>query len=118
MVWSEYNGTAAFQAPEAAQLRDFVLGHQGSSNVLIDVHGWLNETIGDNGIGSYYRSEFGISKHIGTYGNGYLVNWARSIANTRSMLLELPNVTSHAQVVNWDYAGKFNRATMRLLNDF
>ena len=113
-----YTGTEAFQAPEAAQLRDFILAHQGSSNVLIDVHGWLNETIGDDGIGSYYRSEFGISKHIGTYGNGYLVNWARSIPNTRSMLLELPNVTSHAQVVNWDYAGKFNRATMRLLNDF
>ena len=114
----EYNGTEPFQAPEAAQLRDFILGHQGSSNVLIDVHGWLNETIGDDDIGSYYRSEFGISKHIGTYGNGYLVNWAKSIANTRSMLLELPNVTSHEQVVNWDYAGKFNRATMRLLNDF
>lgn len=112
-----YTGTAAFQAPEAARLRDFILGHTGSSNVLIDIHGWLNETIGDNGIGSYYRSEFGISKHIGTYGNGYLVNWARSIANTRSMLLELPGVSGHDQVVNWDYAGKFNRATMRLLND-
>ena len=113
-----YTGTAAFQAPEAAQLRDFILGHQGSSNVLIDVHGWLNETIGDNGVGSYYRSEFGISKHIGSYGNGYLINWARSLPNTRSMLLELPGVSNHSQVVNWDYAGKFNRATMRLLNDF
>ena len=113
-----YNGTAPFQAPEAAQLRDFILGHQGSSNVLIDVHGWLNETIGDDGIGAYYRSEFGISKHIGTYGNGYLVNWARTIPNTRSMLLELPGVSGHDQVVNWDYSGKFIRATMRLLNDF
>ena len=113
-----YTGTAPFQAPEAAQLRDFILGHLGSSNVLIDVHGWLNETIGDNGIGSYYRSEFGISNHIGSYGNGYLVNWARSLGNTRSMLLELPGVSNHSQVVNWDYAGKFNRATMRLLNDF
>ena len=113
-----YNGTEPFQAPEAAQLRDFILNHQGASNVLIDVHGWLNETIGDNGIGSYYRNEFGISNHIGTYGNGYLVNWARSIPNTRSMLLELPGVSSHDQVVNWDYSGKFIRATMRLLEDF
>ena len=112
-----YNGTAPFQAPEAAQLRDFILGHQGSSNVVIDVHGWLNETIGDDGIGAYYRSEFGISKHIGTYGNGYLVNWAKTIPNTRSMLLELPGVSGHDQVVNWDYSGKFIRATMRLLND-
>ena len=113
-----YTGTAAFQAPEAAQLRDFILNHQGSSNVLIDVHGWLNETIGDSGVGSYYRSEFGISKHIKSYGNGYLVNWARSLANTRSMLLELPGVSNHNQVLSRDYAGKFNRATMRLLNDF
>ena len=113
-----YTGTAAFQAPEAAQLRDFILNHQGSSNVLIDVHGWLNETIGDSEVGSYYRSEFGISKHIKSYGNGYLVNWARSLANTRSMLLELPGVSNHNQVLSRDYAGKFNRATMRLLNDF
>lgn len=114
----EYNGTAPFQALEAAQLRDFILNHLGSSNIVIDTHGWLNETIGDNGIGSYYRNEFGISKHIGTYGNGYLVNWAKSIPNTRSMLLELPGVSGHDQVVNWDYSGKFIRATMRLLEDF
>ena len=112
-----YTGTEAFQAPEAAQLRDFILAHQGSSNVLIDVHGWLNETIGDNGIGSYYRSEFGISKHIGSYGSGYLINWARSLNNTRSMLLELPEVSNHNQVLSSDYSGKFTRATMRLLND-
>ena len=112
-----YTGTEAFQAPEAAQLRDFILGHQGSSNVLIDVHGWLNETIGDNGIGSYYRNEFGISRHIGSYGSGYLINWARSLNNTRSMLLELPEVSNHDQVLNRDYAGKFARSTMRMLND-
>lgn len=92
-----YNGTAAFQAYEARALRDFLLSHRATNGqtILVDLHGWLNETIGDNGIGSYYRSQFGISKHIGTYGNGYLVNWARTNLGyngraARSCLVELP----------------------------
>ena len=113
-----YNGTQPFQAYEAEALRDFILGNRGSQNIVIDVHGWLNETIGDNDIGRLYRNEFGISKHIGSYGSGYLINWARSIGNTRSMLLELPPVYSHSQLVNSNYVGKFNNATMNLLRIF
>ena len=113
-----YNGTQPFQAPEAAQLRDFILSNQGSSNIVIDTHGWLNETIGDNGIGAYYRSQFGISNHIGSYGSGYFINWARSIANTRSMLLELPQVNNHNQTLERNYAGKFINATLGILRDF
>lgn len=112
-----YTGTEPFQAPEASELRDFILNHQGSRNLVIDVHGWLNETIGDNGLGGYFRDEFGISKHIWTYGNGYLINWAISLANTRAMLLELPEVQNHTQVVNRDYAGKLIRATLKMLEE-
>ena len=92
-----YNGTAPFQAYEAQALRDFLLSKRATNGqtVLVDLHGWLNETIGDNGIGSYYRAKFGISKHIATYGSGYLVNWARSNLGyngrtARSCLVELP----------------------------
>ena len=42
---------------EAEHLRDFILNHTGSKNIIIDIHGWLNETIGDNGIGSFYREQ-------------------------------------------------------------
>ena len=113
-----YNGTEPLQAYEAQSLRDLILNNTGSQNIVIDVHGWLNETIGDYGIGEYYRGEFGIStQHIGTYGAGYFIQWARSIPNTRSMLLELPPVSSHNEVVNNDYAGKFCRSTMRLLEN-
>ena len=59
--------------------------------------------------------EFGMSTHIGTYGSGYLIQWARTIPNTRSMLLELPQVNNHNAIINNDYAGKFCRATIRLL---
>ena len=75
--------------------------------MLVHVHGWLNETIGDNQLGSYYRDEFGMSTDIGTYGSGYLIQWARTIPNTRSMLLELPQVNNHNAIINNDYAGKF-----------
>ncbi len=112
-----YTGTEPFQAPETSQLRDFILNNQGSKNILIDTHGWLNETIGDKKIGSYYRNQFGISNHIGSYGKGYFINWARSIPNTRSMLLELPEVHSHDEVINRNYPTKIINATLRMLQE-
>ena len=113
-----YNGTGPLQAYEAQALRDFILSNTGSQNIVIDVHGWLNETIGDNALGAYYRNELGISKHIGTYGNGYLIQWARTIPNTKAMLLELPQVNSHNQLLNMNLSGKFINATMRILENF
>ena len=96
-----YNGTAPFQSYEAQALREFLLNKKANNGqtVLVDLHGWLNETIGDNEIGSYYRSKYGISKHIQTYGKGYLVNWARSNLGSngrtaRSALIELPEYNS------------------------
>ena len=113
-----YNGTQPLQAFEAESLRNFILSNKGSQNIVLDVHGWLNETIGDNEIGKYYRNEFDISNHIGTYGSGYLIQWARSVPNTRAMLLELPEVQNHSQVVQRNYANKFINATMKILKDF
>ena len=112
-----YNGTQPLQAFEAENLRNFILSNTGAQNIVIDVHGWLNETIGDNGIGSYYRNNFGISKHIGSYGSGYFIQWARTISNARSMLLELPEVKSHNEVLQRGYANKFINATMQLLQE-
>ena len=92
-----YNGTEPFQSYEARALREFLLNRksQNGQTILVDLHGWLNETIGDDQIGWYYRSRYGMSKHIGTYGQGYLVNWARSNLGSngrtaRSSLVELP----------------------------
>ena len=116
-----YNGTAGFQANEAANLRDFMLSHQSYSgrNIVVDLHGWLNETIGDSGLGSYYRSQFGMSHHIESYGTGYLVNWARSsLANCRATLVEMPaTVWSHSDVVNQNFAGKYIEATLSMLRN-
>ena len=117
-----YNGTSGFEAYESRYLRDFMLSHKSSSGqtLLIDLHGWLNETIGDNGLGGFYRSQFGISTHIGSYGRGYLVNWARkSLGNgnrtARSALIELPQVYSHQDTLNRNYAQKYINATINML---
>lgn len=112
-----YNGTEPFQSYESRALRDFLLKHQGEKNILVDTHGWLNETIGDYNLGGYYRKEFGLPTHIYSYGQGYLVNWARTLKNGNSTLVELPQVSNHNQVVSLKYAQKFANATMKLLRE-
>lgn len=101
-----YNGTEPFQSYESRALRDFLLNKksQYGQTVLVDLHGWLNETIGDEQIGGFYRSKYGMSKHIYTYGQGYLVNWARTNLGSngrtaRSALVELPEYDENS----WKY---------------
>ena len=113
-----YNGEQPLQAYEAEAIRDFILNHSGTQNIVIDVHGWLNETIGDYEIGQYYRNEFNINNHIYSYGNGYFINWARTVPNTRSMLLELPNINSHRELVQNGYVNKFINGTLNLLKNY
>ena len=117
-----YNGTEAFQAYEARALRDFLLSHKSTSGqtVLVDLHGWLNETLGDDGIGSYYRSSLGMSKHISSYGQGYLINWVRANLgangkSARSCLVELPDAKSSSQVSAWGLSDKYIQATINML---
>ena len=114
-----YNGIAGFQANEAVALKNFLTSHQSTNgrNILVDLHGWLNETIGDSGLGAYYRNQFGMSNHINSYGTGYLVNWARaSLRNCRSTLVEMPaTVWSHADVVRQNFASKYINANQNTL---
>ena len=117
-----YNGTEAFQAYEARYLREFLLSRKSvkGQTILVDLHGWLNETMGDNGLGEFYRNKFGMEKHISTYGQGYLINWARmSLGNSnktaRSVIVELPKVNSHEELVSNKHAEKYIDATIKML---
>lgn len=117
-----YTGTEPFQAYEARYLRDFLLSHKSKNGqtILVDLHGWLNETMGDDGISSYYRSQLGMSKHISSYGRGYLINWARANLGSngrtaRSALIELPEAHSSQDVDNWRLADKYINATITML---
>ena len=117
-----YNGTEPFQAYEARALRDFLLNHKSKNGqtVLVDLHGWLNETLGDDGIGAYYRNTLGMSKHISSYGKGYLINWAKNNLGfngktARSALIELPDAKSSNQVSSWGLSDKYINATINML---
>ena len=117
-----YTGTEPFQTYEARYLRDFLLSHKSTNGqtVLVDLHGWLYETMGDDGISSYYRSTLGMSKHISSYGRGYLINWARANLGSngktaRTTLIELPEAYSSADVSNWGLADKYINATINML---
>ncbi len=104
-----YNGTAGFQATEASSLRDFLVNHKSAkgTTVLVDLHGWLNETLGDNEIGSYYRTQYELPSHNPNYGTGYLINWARATLGARSTLVELPEYDSNST--------KYINATINML---
>ena len=119
-----YNGTAPFQSYESTALRDFLLNKKATNGqtILIDLHGWLNEAIGDSEIGEYYRNEFGMSKQIYTYGAGYLVNWARANLGckgrtARSALIEMPEVSNSNQIVEYGFSEKYINATLRMLRE-
>ena len=104
-----YNGTAGFQAIEARALRDFLINHKSKTGktVLVDLHGWYNQTLGDNQIGSYYRAQFGITNHNPNYGTGYLINWARATLGARTALIELPEYKADSN--------KYINATLNML---
>ena len=119
-----YTGTEPFQAYESRCLRDFLLSHKSSTGqtVLVDLHGWLNETMGDDEIGGYYRSQLGMSKHISAYGRGYLINWARANLGSngktaRSALIELPEANSSQDVNNLELSDKYINATINMLRN-
>lgn len=118
-----YNGTTGFQAYEAAYLRNFLINHKSKTGktVLVDLHGWTQQLIGDSGICSYYRQQFpeNDGSAIGRYGTGYLVNWARSTLGARSALIELPNrgINGHQAVVNNNFSNRYINATLNMLKN-
>ena len=120
-----YNGTGPFQAYEAGYLKDFLLEHKATNGqtVLIDLHGWTTQLIGGYGIcHECYAPYFPTNSYTGSYGTGYLINWARSSLgangrSARSALIELPSagINSHQDVVNAGYAVRYINATLYML---
>ena len=123
-----YNGTTGFQAYEAQYLRNFLIKHKSENGqtILVDLHGWTQQLIGDGGMCSYYEKQFpeNDKSAVGRYGTGYLVNWARSSLGSsgkpaRSALIELPNqgVTNHQSVINKNFSNRYIEATLDMLRN-
>lgn len=121
-----YNGTSGFQAYEARYLMNFMLEHKSKKGqtLVVDLHGWTQQLIGDEDICSYYEKQFpeNNKSSVGRYGNGYMINWARSYLGSagkpaKSALIELPkqNVTGHQSVVNMKFADRYITSTLEML---
>ena len=122
-----YAGTAPFQAYEAQYLRDFLQAHksQNGQTILVDLHGWLQQLIGDRQVGMYYAVQFpeNNGNALDRYGDGYLINWARTaLANNngklaKTSLIELPDGSyNHQSVVKRRFAERYIQATLSMLN--
>lgn len=123
-----YNGTAGFQAYEAQYLRDFLLKNKSKNGqtVLVDLHGWTQQLIGDPQICSYYAKTFAENDKsgIGRYGEGYLVNWARMSLGSpskpaKSALIELPHqgIHGHQSVIDNGIPTRYLNATIDMLRN-
>lgn len=121
-----YNGTTGFQAYEAQALRDFLLKNksQKGKTLLVDLHGWTQQLIGDVQMCSYYEKQFPENNKsgVGRYGTGYLVNWARtylgsSAGAAKAALIELPKegITGHQSVVEKNLSNRYITATLDML---
>lgn len=110
-----YTGPNSLGAPEAQVLKNFINNNIGNhQKVILDIHGWLNQTYGDSSIAQYFGSQFGFG-HSSTYGSGYLETWGKSIG-AKACLVELPMPNSAADITNRDFSGKLTNAIRNMLN--
>ena len=123
-----YNGTSGFQAYEADYLKTFLLNHKSNNGqtILVDLHGWYQQFIGDEGISAYYNKQFpeNDKSSLGRYGTGYLINWARSSLGSagrtaRTALVELPwqGINGHQSVINHNFSNRYIEATLDMLRN-
>lgn len=121
-----YNGDIGFQAYEAQALRDFMLKNKSKygQTILIDLHGWTQQLIGDENICSYYEQQFpeNNKRSVGRYGSGYMISWGRTYLGSqgrpaKTALIELPRdgVKNHQSVIDKDFSNRYIYATMKML---
>ena len=121
-----YNGDIGFQAYEAQALRDFMLKNKSKDGqtILVDLHGWTQQLIGDENICSYYEQQFpeNNKRSVGRYGSGYMISWGRTYLGSqgrpaKTALIELPRdgVKNHQSVIDKDFSNRYIYATMKML---
>ncbi len=140
VVTSTRNKTASipFQAIELQNLRDCLRNNRSTTkNVLLDIHGWFNQTVGNEALGSYFwnSSNMDLSKSNsnGKYGKGYLIGWAhnptsystdansfnQSGLDADACLIELKDTRDHSiDMIENNYGLKFYNTMMDILKNY
>lgn len=112
-----YTGSKPLLAKESKQLATLMTNVRAKKNgkcVVIDLHGWLNETIGDLSIGKYYNAQFKNQNKI-SWGSGYLITWAKQKLKAKVSLVELPMPKNSKDISQRDFSGKFVKGTINML---
>ena len=116
-----YNGTAPDQAYEAEYLKNFLLSHKTSNgqNILVDLHGWENQLIGNEQICNYYKEQYPScsTRAYGRYGTQYLIGWARQNLGAKSALVELPKMSNSQEAENNGLSSKYINGTIKMLKE-
>ena len=114
-----YNGTAPDQAYEAEYLKNFLLSRKSTTaqNVLVDLHGWENQLIGNEQICNYYKQQYPScsTRSYGKYGTQYLIAWARQNLGAKTALVELPKKGSEQEADNNRLSERYIDATINML---
>jgi uncharacterized protein YjdB len=78
----------SFKAVETRNLRDYIT--KVKPNFYLNMHGWLNETLGDSNLNSLVNKQLGLSKKINSYPsqNGYAISWVHKNLKIPATLVE------------------------------
>lgn len=84
--------------------------------VVVDFHGWMGMTQGNQEIGKYFNAQFNGDVYSKMAG-GFFSTWAQeSLSNTKAVLVEYPkNTRSIEECLNNDYPGRTYNAIMNIL---
>lgn len=111
-----YTGTTALGSVESTSLKEAILGWKAQSDnmILLDIHGWLNMTLGDAEVAKYFNEAFSMTNKSLNNANGYLSRWVQE-EGIKAALIELPFPSSPQSIIDNNYAGKFITATRALI---
>lgn len=119
-----YCGTAPLQAAEAKALASFTKKVKGNGhNVLIDTHGWFQQTIvsGDRNHPIYqiFREEFPQNTYT-RYRSapGYYSSWANYDLGYDACLFEFPDISSKEDFKKNNYQERYIRSIHSLLRSY
>ncbi|MBR3150047.1 MAG: Ig-like domain-containing protein, partial [Eubacterium sp.] len=78
----------SFRAVESKKLRSFIL--KCKPNVYLNMHGWLNETMGNARLSRIINRNLGLPKYVNGYGHasGYVIGWVSRNLGIPAALVE------------------------------
>lgn len=83
----------SFKATETKKLKDFIV--KTKPDFYLNMHGWLNETLGDSNLNTIINKELGLSKQLNnTYPLDYAIGWVHKNLKIPATLVEYKSSSS------------------------